>query len=49
MLETDSIYDGAGDFLQEFKIEEEHIYHCKNIKMESLEDAIVDIDGGIEK
>ena len=48
-LETDSIYDGAGDFLQEFKIEEEHIYHCKNIKMESLEDAIVDIDGGIEK
>ena len=26
----------------------EHIYHCKNIKMEPLEDAIVDIDGGIE-
>ena len=47
-LETDSIYDGAGDFLKEFEIEEEHIYHCKNIKMEPLEDAIVDIDGGIE-
>ena len=47
-LETDSIYDGAGDFLKEFKIEEEHIYHCKNIKMKPLEDAIVDIDGGIE-
>ena len=48
-LETDSIYDGAGDFLREFEIEEEHIYHCKNIKMKPLEDAIVDIDGGIEK
>ena len=36
-LETDSIYDGAGDFLKEFEIEEEHIYHCKNIKMEPLE------------
>lgn len=47
-LEIDSIYDGAGDFLKEFEIEEEHIYHCKNIKMEPLEDAIVDIDGGIE-
>ena len=47
-LDTDSIYDGAGDFLKEFEIEEEHIYHCKNIKMEPLEDAIVDIDGGIE-
>ena len=48
-LETDSIYDGAGDFLKEFKIEEEHIYHCKNIKMKPLENAIVDIDGGMEK
>lgn len=48
-LEIDSIYDGAGDFLKEFKFEEEHIYHCKNIKMKPLENAIVDIDGGMEK
>lgn len=48
-LETDSIYDGAGDFLKDFKIEEEHIYHCKNLKMKPLENAIVNIDGGIEK
>lgn len=48
-LETDSIYDGAGDFLKEFKIEENHIYHCKNIKMKPLENAIVDIDGGMEE
>lgn len=45
-LEADSIYEGAGEFLKEFEIEDEHIYHCKNIKMKSLEDAIVDIDGG---
>ena len=48
-LETNSIYEGAGDFLKDFQIQEEHIYHCKNIKMKSLESAIVDIDGGIEK
>ena len=48
-LETDSIYDGAGDFLKEFEIEEEHIYHCKNIKMKPLENAIVDIDGGMKE
>lgn len=48
-LETSSIYDGAGDFLKEFKIEKEHIYHCKNLKMKPLECAIIDIDGGMEE
>ena len=48
-LETDSIYDEAGDFLKNFKNEEENIYHCKNLKMIPLENAVVNIDGGIEK
>lgn len=49
-LETEnSIYDEAGDFLKHFKLEEDHIYHCKNIKIVSLQSAIANIDGGIEK
>lgn len=48
-LETDSIYDMAGDFMTKFKIQEENIYHCKNVKMKPLERAIEDIDGGIEE
>ena len=48
-LETDSIYEMAGDFMTKFKIQEENIYHCKNVKMKPLERAIVDIDGGMEE
>ncbi len=47
-LETDSIYEMAGDFMMKFKNQEENIYHCKNVKMKPLERAIVDIDGGME-
>ena len=47
-LEADSIYEMAGDFMTKFKIQEENIYHCKNVKMKPLERAIVDIDGGME-
>ena len=47
-LEADSIYEMAGDFMTKFKIQEENIYHCKNVKMKPLERAIVEIDGGME-
>lgn len=47
-LETDSIYEMAGDFMIKFKIQEENIYHCKNVRMRPLERAIEDIDGGME-
>ena len=42
-LETNSIYEGAGDYLKDFKIENNHIYHCKNLKMTSLENAIANL------
>ena len=47
-LETESIYEMAGDFMMKFKIQEENIYHCKNVKMKPLEKAIKDIDGGMK-
>jgi hypothetical protein len=45
-LETESIYEGAGEFLKEFKIENNHVYHCKNLKMRPLSKAIELLDGG---
>lgn len=42
-LEINSIYEGAGDYLKDFKIENNHIYHCKNLKMTSLERAIANL------
>ena len=42
-LEVNSIYEGAGDYLKDFKIEDNHIYHCKNLKMTSLENAIANL------
>src|SRR5699024_8558626 len=33
-LETNSIYEGAGDYLKDYKIENNHIYHCKNLKID---------------
>ena len=48
-LETESIYEMAGDFMAKFKIQDENIYHCKNVKMRPLGKAIEDIDGGIEE
>ena len=48
-LETESIYEMAGDFMAKFKIQDENIYHCKNVKMRPIGKAIEDIDGGIEE
>ena len=42
-LEINSIYEGAGDYLKDFKIENNHIYHCKNLKMVSLESMIANL------
>jgi len=46
-LETDSVYNDAGDILKEYQIEEDHIYHCRNLKIQSLENKIDELKGGI--
>lgn len=46
-LETDSVYNDAGDILKEYQIEEDHIYHCRNLKIQSLENKIDELKEGI--
>lgn len=44
-LNSDSVFYGAGDFLEDFKIEENHVYHYKNLKIKSLNKTIEELGG----
>lgn len=44
-LNIDSIFDGAGDYLEKFKCEENHIYHYKNLEIKSLNKSIEELGG----
>lgn len=44
-LNIDSVFYGAGDYLENFKLEENHVYHYKNLKIKSLDKSIKELEG----
>lgn len=39
-LDMKSVFYGAGDYLESFKLEENHVYHYKNLCIKALDDVI---------
>lgn len=45
-IDADSIYRSAGDYLKDSKLEENHIYHCNNTKIRTVESVTKEIEEG---
>jgi hypothetical protein len=43
-LDIDSVFNSAGDYLENFKLEEDHIYHYKNLKIKSLNKSLEELE-----